>query len=64
MMLLCDEARMKGRRIWCGDRMPCAHVRYCQLSGKYFQTDAAKNCVRRRKDEQDTKTGQVDSDRI
>lgn len=50
MALLCDIATIKaeGRRvkkIWCDELgAPCAHVRFCAVSNKYYQTDAAAKC--------------------
>ena len=46
-MLLCDKATIKGKtkQVWCDLTMePCFHTRYCGLSMKYYQTDAAKKC--------------------
>lgn len=48
MATLCSECELKGKRIkqiWCritGE--PCFHVRYCAVSMKYYQTDAASAC--------------------
>lgn len=50
-MLICDKAYIKQgqkpQKIYCRalDGGPCAHVRYCAVSMKYYQTDAAKNCL-------------------
>ena len=54
MALVCDRATVRGkqRQIWCGllDK-PCGFVRFCAVSGKYYQTDRAKDCKARGKDE-------------
>lgn len=51
-MLICDKAYMQKKKIWCRVMdMPCAHVRYCAISDKYYQTDIAKKCKARDKDE-------------
>lgn len=47
MALLCNECEVKGKthQIWCkytGE--PCMHIRYCAVSSKYYQTDAAARC--------------------
>ena len=56
-MLLCDKATIKGKtkQVWCDLTMePCYHTRYCALSMKYYQTDAAKKCkIKERKDGQE-----------
>lgn len=45
MALLCNEVKMKENRIWCKvSDMPCAFVRYCGISNKYYQTDNALKC--------------------
>lgn len=47
MALLCEDAVLKGKtkKIWCEiTDQPCAHVRYCATSMKYYQTDAAACC--------------------
>lgn len=47
MALLCNECTVKGKnkQIWCDHTgEPCLHVRYCAVSMKYYQTDAAKDC--------------------
>lgn len=56
MAMLCNDCELKGKRvkqIWCkitGE--PCLHVRYCAVSMKYYQTDAAAKCkVRANNDE-------------
>ena len=54
MALICDKAIIKGKRgqIWCEPQdMPCAFVRYCAVSMKYYQTDKAKKCKARDKHE-------------
>ena len=55
MALLCNECKVSGKkpkRITCEHTgLPCAFIRYCALSMKYYQTDAAKTCkLRRQKD--------------
>ena len=45
MALLCNDVRMEGRKPIClrtGE--PCAHLRYCAVSRKYYQTDNAARC--------------------
>lgn len=48
-MLICNKAVLgekKPRKIYCTlTNGPCAHVRYCAVSMKYYQTDAAKDCL-------------------
>ncbi len=46
-MVLCNDCNVVGKtkQIWCkltGE--PCMHVRYCAVSMKYYQTDAAAKC--------------------
>lgn len=51
-MLICEKAFMNGKNIMCrisGNR--CAHVKLCQLTGKFRQTESAKDCPGRGKDE-------------
>lgn len=44
-MLICEKAFVKNKKIMCEvSGMSCAHVRFCQLTGKYRQTDNAKKC--------------------
>ena len=50
-MLICDKAFIKQgqkpQKIYCkaqGGGL-CVHVRYCGVSMKYYQTDAAKDCL-------------------
>ncbi len=54
MALLCNECEVKGKthQIWCkytGE--PCFHVRYCAVSSKYYQTDAAARCKLKEKND-------------
>lgn len=47
MALLCNECEVKGKthQIWCKHTgEPCMHIRYCAVSSKYYQTDAAARC--------------------
>lgn len=47
MALLCNECEVKGKthQIWCKNTgEPCMHIRYCAVSSKYYQTDAAARC--------------------
>lgn len=47
MALLCNDVEIRGKKkqIWClHTGGPCAHVRYCAVSGKYYQTDNAAKC--------------------
>lgn len=52
MATICNECDLIGKRvkqIWCkitGE--PCLHVRYCAVSMKYYQTDAAALCKLRK----------------
>lgn len=49
-MLVCEKAYVKGKKIMCQvSEMPCAHVKFCQLTGKWRQTDMAQNCPGRGK---------------
>lgn len=48
MAMVCNDCELRGKRvkqIWCKHTgEPCMHVRYCAVSMKYYQTDAAKGC--------------------
>ena len=48
MALLCNDCVLRGtkiKQIWCKHTgQPCMHVRYCGISMKYYQTDAAARC--------------------
>lgn len=47
MALLCNDCIVEGktRRIICEHTgKPCAFMRFCQVSGKYYQTDKAACC--------------------
>lgn len=48
MALLCEEVELRGKKpvqIWCKHTgQPCAYLRYCAVSRKYYQTDKAKDC--------------------
>lgn len=53
MALLCNECEVKGKRkeIWCKNTGKlCVFIRFCSVSGKYYQTDNAKNCKARKND--------------
>lgn len=51
MALLCNDVRMEGRRPIClHTDLPCIWLRFCKVSGKYYQSDKAKEC-RIRKEE-------------
>jgi len=60
-MVLCDECTVVGktRQIWCEiTGNPCLHVRYCAVSMKYYQTDAAAKCkVRKQNGAEDNEAG-------
>ena len=46
-MTICNDCKVVGKmhQIWCkATGNPCAHVRYCAVSMKYYQTDAANYC--------------------
>ena len=52
-MLICDNATIIGKtkQIWCDiTGEPCFHTRFCEISMKYRQTDAAKKCKVRTND--------------
>lgn len=52
MALVCNNATVQGKtkQIWCDfTKQPCMHVRYCAVSMKYYQTDAAAKCKVRAK---------------
>lgn len=54
MALLCNECEVKGKthQIWCKHTgEPCLHVRYCAVSSKYYQTDAAARCKLKEKND-------------
>lgn len=65
MALLCNDCEVKGRskQIWCKHTgAPCACMRYCSLSMKYYQTDAAASCkVRAKNGKKKRKTDQINS---
>lgn len=47
MATLCNDCEVRGKthQIWCKHTgEPCFHVRYCAVSSRYYQTDAAKDC--------------------
>lgn len=47
MALHCNDATIVGKtkQIWCNHtKEPCLHVRYCAVSCRYYQTDAALKC--------------------
>lgn len=47
MALLCNDCIVQGKthKIICEHTGgPCAFMRYCQVSGKYYQTDGACRC--------------------
>lgn len=47
MALLCNDCRVEGKakKILCRHTgAPCAFMRFCAVSGKYYQTDAAGRC--------------------
>ncbi len=47
MALLCNDCRIEGSRhkpICKHTDMPCVFLRYCAVSMKYYQTDAAADC--------------------
>lgn len=47
MALLCNDCRVEGkaRKIICKyTALPCYFMRFCAVSGKYYQTDAAARC--------------------
>lgn len=53
MALLCNDCTVEGKKklIKCKHTgEPCVFIRYCSVSGKYYQTDAAAGCRQRGKD--------------
>lgn len=51
MALICNDVEIRGKnkQIWCKHTgEPCAHVRYCAVAMKYYQTDKAKVCKMKR----------------
>lgn len=57
MILVCDKGYFKGKRIFCKvSGMGCAHVRYCGMTLRWSQTDAAKNCLGRLNDGKNNET--------
>lgn len=65
MALLCNECEVTGKKraIKCKHtEEPCLFIRYCHVSGKYYQTDGAAKCKMKgqsngkdqRRDETDT----------
>ena len=47
MALLCNDCVIEGKthKIICEHTAkPCAFMRFCQVSGKYYQTDKAARC--------------------
>lgn len=53
MALICNdcECRGKNKQIWCKHtEEPCVFIRFCSVSGKYYQTDAAARCKLKGKD--------------
>lgn len=66
MALICNNATVIGKthQIWCDfTKMPCLHTRYCAVSMKYYQTDAASRCKVKEKQNgrQNNQTGANDS---
>ena len=55
MALLCNDCNIRGKRreIWCNHTDDlCVFVRYCGVSGKFYQTDGAAKCkMKGQKDE-------------
>ena len=55
MAMVCNDRELRGKRvkqIWCKHTgEPCLHVRYCAVSMKYYQTDAAAFCPMKDKKE-------------
>lgn len=47
MGMLCNECEVTGKKraIKCNHtKEPCVFIRYCHVSGKYYQTDGAATC--------------------
>lgn len=64
MALLCNDCRVEGktRKIICEHTgLPCAFMRFCQVSNKYYQTDAAGRC--KLKGAEDGETDETDAQR-
>lgn len=55
MAMVCNDCELRGKRvkqIWCKHTgEPCMHVRYCAVSMKYYQTDAAAFCPMKKEKE-------------
>lgn len=54
MALLCNDCIVEGKthKIICEHTgEPCLHVRYCAVSSKYYQTDAAARCKLKEKND-------------
>ena len=52
MALICNDCTVEGKKklIRCKHTgEPCVFIRYCSVSGKYYQTDAAARCKERTK---------------
>ena len=53
MGLHCNDATVvgKNKQIWCDHTgEPCMYMRFCEISRKYYQTDAAMRCKVRKRD--------------
>ena len=58
MALICNDCEVRGKRkqIWCKHTdSPCAFLRFCTVSMKYYQTDGAKRCKVRNKENEKKK---------
>lgn len=68
MALICNECRVTGktRKIMCRNTgEPCFFMRFCAVSGKYYQTDAADKCKLKGKDNGEGQKNETDAlDRI
>lgn len=54
MALLCNDCIVEGKthKIICEHTgKPCAFMRFCQVSSKYYQTDRAANCKLKEKND-------------
>ena len=67
MALLCNDATLIGKtkQIWCDHtKQPCLHTRYCAVSMKYYQTDAAMRCKVKEKENERHETDADNSIRL
>lgn len=64
MALICNECRVEGktRKIMCKNTgEPCFFMRFCAVSGKYYQTDAAEKCKLKGKNDGEKQKHETDA---